>query len=916
MDTGDLGGYGGPVTMAAVDAGEVRPSSASPVNGKTWWRGVEHLRELGFDIPEYESSTPDTGDGVLANEWPIETCTPPKRDADPFDHEERWDELQGERFDDVLDHNGIDLWGDEAGAGKTTNFALGALEREQPHVIYFDKHEKAREFITDSAIQDFESGRFQDAEYFHLKGGAQKQMGYCMDADHADEDCSEHGHPSNCPSMCPVYDLDEEHETRQAYEALIAEVGPNKAHQILELHEDDIHPWHGGECAWQAQYSQAENATNIVGVHPYITQQSVRETGLNIIDETPDLHSRETTVDIEDLTRIANTMDRVAELRPRDDPVSYTAADLAQFARDVVDVITDTDNSDDLSDLAPPTVTWSAYETYDQAAGNYVEREQPEEDWHLAEALAKAKVAHGETVLTRMQNDDWEGTPISIDPLLAAGAEAGLDIEPIMQAVALSPVIDVCPWCRSDLEHAQGARYCSSDTCDWHEAENSLIHQDAEAARGQAWLHTDRNGAVTSLRYRELPLVSELPEPEDTAVLDATATPAKVAALFGVDQDDVRVAGDEPLEVPKLRTTQVIDGQYHAGTIRTALEEDRTLAERIQRSIDTAADIHEKPLFVVKSDLIPEFDFPDHGEVLHYYATRGLNRTDCDAVMCIGAPHPDVEDLRRDAGLLAMNDDVDAGGAEHSTRSGAPNPPVYRKLHYEDDQGRGRAVPTKHYTGMVGTLFRESREKELIQALHRIRPLLADAPKHAYLVTNVPTEIPVDELATFEEFADPLQAMLPIPDGAVDLLAAVDGALSGDAPDGFRPGQLVEERDGVAANKVAGYHRLAQLSGLDVSKRTVYEWVHALEDVGLLQPEEYEQQAGVSYAVDTATLNSALSVLSHNGGFKVAAQRRFRRFIDKSGSGLDWLAWARDVFDLGGTDNQGDRPPTGGQSGV
>jgi hypothetical protein len=918
QDTGDLGGYGGPVVMALIDAGEMRPSNAFPrkATGRLWFQGIEHLQNLGFDIP---TLVPPTPDAESANsEWTVEECEPPQRDAELFDREQRWAALQGERFDDVLEHDGIDLWGDEAGAGKTTNAALGALERDHGHVIYFDKHEKAREFIKDNAIQDFEAGQFQDAEYFHLKGGEQKRHGHCMDADHADEDCPEHGHPSQCPSMCPVYDLDPEHETRQAYEALVREVGPNKAHQILGLHEAGDHEWHGEECAWQAQYSAVESEPFVVGVHPYVLQKSVRETGLNIIDETPDLHSRETTAGPTELTRIANTLERIADLRAGDDPVAYTARELARFTRDVVDVITDVENVDGLEDLTAPTVTWNAYETYDEAAGNYLEREEPGEDWQLAEALAKAKVAHGETVLSRMQNDNWEGTPISIDAVLTAAVEtAGLDEEPVMQAVALSPIIDNCPWCRGELEHHNGARCCASDDCDWHEAEHALIHQGAEPARASAWFATDPTDAIVALRYRELPLTSELPDPGDTLVLDATATPDKVATLFGVDRDEVRVAGDDPLEIPNLHTTQILDGQYHAGTIRSALEDDATLATRIQRAIDTAADVHEKPLYIVKGDLIPEFDFPDHGEVLHYHATRGLNRNDCDAVMCIGAPHPDVEDLRRDAELLAMGrEDVGAGGAEHSTRRGAENPPVYRKLHYEDDQGRGRAVPTKHYTGMVGTLFRESREKELIQALHRIRPLIADEAKHAYLLTNVPTEIPVDELATFEELADPLEAMIDVPSGAVDLLKATHDVVAGDGPNGFRPGQLVEERDGVVANKVDGFYRLAQLSGLDVSKRTVYNWVNALEEVGLLRPERYEQHSGVSYAVDTATLKSALSVLSHNGGFKVAAVRRFRRIIAESASGLDWLEWARDVFTLQGNGEIADSPPAGGGSGA
>ncbi|MFC6975796.1 hypothetical protein ACFQL1_15790 [Halomicroarcula sp. GCM10025709] len=55
MDTGDRGGYGGPVVMAAIDAGELdERHAAGGVTGETWWRGVEHLRDLGFAIPELE----------------------------------------------------------------------------------------------------------------------------------------------------------------------------------------------------------------------------------------------------------------------------------------------------------------------------------------------------------------------------------------------------------------------------------------------------------------------------------------------------------------------------------------------------------------------------------------------------------------------------------------------------------------------------------------------------------------------------------------------------------------------------------------------------------------------------------------------------------------------------------------------
>lgn len=47
-------GYGGPVVMALIAAGEL-PESATPrdARGKTWSCGLEHLRDLGYEIPDY-----------------------------------------------------------------------------------------------------------------------------------------------------------------------------------------------------------------------------------------------------------------------------------------------------------------------------------------------------------------------------------------------------------------------------------------------------------------------------------------------------------------------------------------------------------------------------------------------------------------------------------------------------------------------------------------------------------------------------------------------------------------------------------------------------------------------------------------------------------------------------------------------
>ena len=56
-DTGRRGGKGGPACMAAIDAGLVRDTECpEAVEGETWWKAVEHLRDLGFSVPEVDPS--------------------------------------------------------------------------------------------------------------------------------------------------------------------------------------------------------------------------------------------------------------------------------------------------------------------------------------------------------------------------------------------------------------------------------------------------------------------------------------------------------------------------------------------------------------------------------------------------------------------------------------------------------------------------------------------------------------------------------------------------------------------------------------------------------------------------------------------------------------------------------------------
>lgn len=836
---------------------------------------------------------PPLSDESSGRRFPIVDCEPPIDERHTFDVERHRERLQ-ERTRDWFDQGGLRIFGDDAGTGKTTNAGIAAGEDDEPHAILFEMHEKAREYVTDAPTPD---------DYFHLKGAEQKREAACMDADHADEVCPIHGHENDCPSMCPVYDLPRDDEFRELFDRLVEEVGPVEAHLLLNPHDD-------GECTFLDQFDTARHADRLVGVQQYLQLSTVTDDRKVIVDEKPSSLRSQRDLSVRQLTRAGNAL----AAREGKTAVARTLRNFGAFTTRVVDVlIGDSNAPDSLEELDPPTVAWDAYQSYDDAAGNYMEYVEPEEDWHLAEALAKAKVAYNEAILRQVRDDgeEWDGTPLCFDALLAAAAEAGLDREQVGRAIAAPVTLRDCPRCSTPVEYHEGRGICPE--CDWDEATDTITTPKTEPARAQVYLDLS-DDASPALVYDHLPLAGELPD--NALVLDATPTPKRVDTLFNEagSAGDVVLEGEAALEA-NVNLTQILDGQYH---YRTIAESDR-LQDRIQNLIDTAGGLYDRPLFVLKRGLMDIFEFPENAEILHYHAVRGLNRGDCDAVFCLGAPHADVDDLKREAELLAMHrDDVRVGGEEYSTRRDsegnlAANPPVYRKLNFEDDAGRGRAVPTKAFSGLVGDLFRETREKEIVQAVHRTRPLLADEEIDTYLVTNVPTSLPVDEVASLDELAEPLRSFLPMPEGAVRLLEYVHDVEAGEAPDGFRAETLVKRTDAgdVEFNR-RGFHRLARFYGEDITYRTVCNWVDALEDLGLVEPGDYEPREGVPFSVDPATLKSALSVVSTNASFKVAAVRRFAALAQKADGSLRWLRWARDTLGLTGEAEGVDPPPTPG----
>lgn len=843
--------------------------------------------EAAIDLRGEGSGPPE----VTVNGYEIVESPPPKREPENIDIEQRWEELEGSRYRAFTERDQLTAWGDEAGTGKTTSGAKGASALDRKHVVFGPTHEWAWEFQSDEEKPD---------GYLHLKGPKQPDSEDCMRAKVKDESCETHP-DEECPTMCPVYTLSEDDPKRQAYEKLVKEVGPGEAHRILDLHD-------GEKCAWNKQWDTLDNGTRVVTVHSYLTHSPLQEFEDIIVDDLQGLLSSTRSFEKYKLETVVEVLDSLTTESAT--VLSSQFQELSGFVNEIVETLDNAELISDneveykqtLADLEPPQLS----------TPSWVQDRVADDDDELAETLAWMKHAYNETLVNRIEGDIWEGTPFCFNALLAASVEAGLSSESGRRAIAVPPSVNVCPDCGestvfnprpSDLSvSGSGSHRCKE--CGWNEQNGGITDSNQPVARAIAWLgESDRDGnrpVAPALRYRELPHPDDLPSPANTLILDATPTPEVYASLFGIDVDDIVVEGNEPVELNGM-VSQVISGQYHRSTI--ANENSKALRDMIQHIIDRRCERFDDVIVVGHSRNRGLYDLPDEAEWMYFHATRGLDRPDADAIIVIGAPHPNIDDLRRDARLLAIGrDDIRIGGQEYNTR---PNDneleePIYRKYYYSDDNGVGRAAPTKAYSGLVGDLFYDRREQELVQVAHRVRPVLPGYPQYIDLITSVPTDLSVDTLTTRSEWSEALSEQLPITNNAIRFLEHLCEALDGDVPRGFKKDELVNQRDdGMIANTRPDFHTLAEAYGENVRKRTIDNWVAEIADIGLLiETDDYPQRKGVVFTANPATLKKALLVLTNNTHFEVGTVRRLKTKIKESGGTLEWLEWADEVFGL------------------
>lgn len=129
----------------------------------------------------------------------------------------------------------------------------------------------------------------------------------------------------------------------------------------------------------------------------------------------------------------------------------------------------------------------------------------------------------------------------------------------------------------------------------------------------------------------------------------------------------------------------------------------------------------------------------------HFYGARGTNRLEkCDALFVVGAPMPAQPVIQTMAAMLYFNRMIQFGRL-WSDR--------FVAYHYTDPvDGQGREYPAGGWWADpdLQALLWQLREAEILQAVHRARPVHRAVP--IYLLTNLPVpELAVHRLATAAE---------------------------------------------------------------------------------------------------------------------------------------------------------------------
>lgn len=234
-------------------------------------------------------------------------------------------------------------------------------------------------------------------------------------------------------------------------------------------------------------------------------------------------------------------------------------------------------------------------------------------------------------------------------------------------------------------------------------------------------------------------LMRRIPEhtPSHVIWLDATGSPDLYSICFGrpvqLVAPDVRLQGNVRQVWASLNTKRDI-----------VTDEETPKGAHLRKQVQHIIQRHGycKPALITYQHVIERFGF-DAGNATHFHGSRGTNRLqDHDALIVVGTPQPALHDIANIAAqLYARRSEPFKTAWTARDRQYAGQPWAYSVSGFWDDPD-------------LQLILEQHREAELIQALHRVRPLRRQVD--VWLLTNLPLpRIPVALVSLHELYDAP-----------------------------------------------------------------------------------------------------------------------------------------------------------------
>lgn len=254
---------------------------------------------------------------------------------------------------------------------------------------------------------------------------------------------------------------------------------------------------------------------------------------------------------------------------------------------------------------------------------------------------------------------------------------------------------------------------------------------------------------------------------QDTKLLflDATADQLLLKHLFGdisfhqIDIDQQAIVTQVYNRTGSKRSWRLLDANDEQA--ENAEEPETDIPERLLQLLTilkSHAAFGSQVLFVshkALADRVREMDLPDEIKIAHFQNLRGIDDfKECDAVFITGRNQPPFSAIDGMARAIWWNDDKplqhDEAALLGSKVKDKQMPTDLRGYTMVDPTEKAGVYVFGFSDSRIEALNHQFREAETVQAIARLRMVHADYPKEVFLLANLPIEIPVDEVISWE----------------------------------------------------------------------------------------------------------------------------------------------------------------------